>query len=131
MLSEYNYHCPSCSHKLNQNSDLHFLASHNTADKSKLLLSKEPGVYGYKSTHELQISNGDRIRFYCEKCEMELESKSRPYFVEILLVVSNDVSFKLFFSPVCGEKKTYVDMDGELARFGSDFFSVIAKKKAS
>ncbi|MFT5858579.1 MAG: hypothetical protein ACI865_000667 [Flavobacteriaceae bacterium] len=127
----YNYYCPNCDHQFNKNEKLHFLVSFKNAKKVKLQLSKEPGVYGYKSNHNLTINNGDLITFFCEKCEVNLQSINRPDFVKIDLRVSNEIIFELLFSPVCGDKKTYVIMEGELVKYGSDFLSIMSSKKST
>jgi len=130
MLSDYNYHCPHCKVQLNKESQIEFLISYKNLPKSTLLLSKQPGVYGYKSKHNLQIENGDSVDFYCHSCEESLQSKKRPHFVEIEVWTDKSPYLSLYFSPICGERLTYVEMDGELMRFGSNFFSIM-KSQAS
>ena len=126
MLSTFDYHCPHCSHKLNKETQVEFLVRYKRKTKSRLLLAKQPGVYGYKSTHDLSIKNGDKVEFFCPSCEESLFSKKRPEFVGIELWTQGEKYLDLYFSPICGERVTYVDMNGELMRFGSDFFSIMA-----
>lgn len=128
MLSTFDYHCPHCSKKLNSDQQVKFLVRFKKKKKSTLLLDKQPGVYGYKSTHSLNIKNGDRVHFFCSSCETSLRSAKRPEFVEIALWSQGERYLDLFFSPICGERVTYVEMDGELMRFGSDFISIMAPR---
>lgn len=125
MLSNYNYHCPHCKVQLNKENQVEFLVGYKNLPRSPLLLSRQPGVYGYKSDHNLKIENGDKVDFYCHSCEASLQSEKRPDFVEIEIWTSESPYLSLFFSPVCGERLTYVEMDGELMRFGSNFFSIM------
>lgn len=128
MLSTFDYHCPHCSHKLNKETQVEFLVRYKRKKKSKLLLAKQPGVYGYKSMHNLNIKNGDKVEFFCTHCEESLISDKRPKFVGIELWTQGEKYLDLFFSPICGERVTYVEMDGELMRFGSDFFSIMSSR---
>lgn len=130
MLANFNYHCPHCKQKLNDPNQISFLVGYKDHPRSKLLLSKEPGVYGYKSEHDLKIKNGDRVDFFCFSCESNLTSPKRPHFVGIELWTANEPYLDLFFSPICGERLTYVEMEGELMRFGSDFFSIMQSRSA-
>lgn len=126
MLSKFNFHCPCCNHKLNKNDEIHFLVKKDNKKLTKLRLNPVPGVYGYKSDHSLKIKNGDRVKFYCENCESNLQSIDHSGFVGIYLRVSKDVTFELIFSPVCGERITYVIMDGEIVKYGNDFLSIMS-----
>ncbi len=125
MLANFNYHCPHCKTQLNKGSQIQFTVSYKGHEKSNLLLSKQPGVYGYKSDHDLKIENGDKVDFFCCSCDASLQSKKRTEFVEIEIWSEDAPYLDLFFSPICGERLTYVEMDGELMRFGSDFFSIM------
>lgn len=128
MLSSFNYHCPHCREQLNKESQIEFLVAYKEHPKTPLLLSKEPGVYGYKSKHDLVIENGDKVDFFCHSCEASLDSKKRRGFVQIEIWTEGEPYLDLFFSPICGERITYVEMDGELMRFGSDFFSIMKSR---
>lgn len=128
MLANFNYHCPHCKTQLNKGNQIEFLVGYKDHKKTPLLLSKQPGVYGYKSQHDLNIENGDSVDFFCSSCENSLISENRSKFVGIE-IWSNDAPYlNLFFSPICGERITYVEMDGELMRFGSDFFSIMKSR---
>jgi uncharacterized protein YbaR (Trm112 family) len=131
MLANFNYHCPHCKQQLNDTDQINFLVGYQKHQFTRLLLSKEPGVYGYKSEHDLKIQDGDRVDFYCPSCKHDLTSTKRPHFIGIELWTSGKYYLDLFFSPICGERLTYVEMDGELMRFGSDFFSIMKSRKGA
>lgn len=126
MFDDFDFHCPCCDHKLNMNNEIDFKVNTNDKYLSKLRLSRVPGVYGYKSDHKLDIQNGDHVDFYCPKCESNLHSIQHLDFIEIKIKLTEDVEYNLVFSPICGEKKTYVVMNGEFVRFGSDFISIMS-----
>ncbi|MDC0257185.1 hypothetical protein OAK35_00430 [Crocinitomicaceae bacterium] len=128
MLANFNYHCPHCQTQLNKGSQIEFLVGYKDHQKTPLLLSKEPGVYGYRSKHNLVIENGDKVDFYCHSCEEPLQSLKRPGLVEIQIWTDDAPYLDLFFSATCGERLTYVEMEGELMRFGSDFFSIMKSR---
>ncbi len=128
MLANFNYHCPHCQAQLNKENQIEFLVAYKDHRKTPLLLSKQPGVYGYKSNHNLIIENGDKVDFFCHSCETQLDSEKRSGFVQIQLWTEGAPYLELFFSPICGERLTYVEMEGELMRFGSDFFSIMRNR---
>lgn len=129
MLSKFDFHCPCCDHKLNKNDEIHFLVKTGKKLLSKLRLNPVPGVYGYKSDHNLDIKNGDHVKFYCENCESNLQSIDHSGFVGIYLIVSKDITYELIFSPICGERITYVIIDGQIVKYGNDFLSIMSFKK--
>lgn len=131
MLSSFDYHCPHCAKKLNDESEVAFLVKSDENKTSKLTLAKQPGVYGYKSTHGLDIKNGDKVSFFCLHCEANLQSKKRPKFIEIELWSNGEKFNVLYFSPVCGERVSYVEADGELMGFGADFISIMEMKRGA
>lgn len=124
MLSKYDYYCTNCDFKLSEGSEVHFLVSIGASDLQPLRLIKVPGTYGHRSEHSLEIKEGDKVNFFCVRCKENLQSKTKPEFIEISLRVKDSLDFKLFFSPICGDKTTYILLDGELTRYGNDFFSI-------
>jgi hypothetical protein len=125
MLYDYDYHCTHCDHKLNEGRDVHFLVGFEGEKKYPIKLSKIPGVFGHKSDHTISIKDGDKVNFHCTKCKRNLTSDSRPAFVEIILRVSKAIDYQLFISPICGERASYILLDGELASYGNNFFTVL------
>ena len=114
MLANYDYYCPNCDARLTSNKQIHFLVCIRGFEMANLYLSATPGEYGHKSDHDLKIKNGDRVEFHCTSCRTNLKSKNYPDFVEIHLKVTPEVVFEVLFSPVCGEKTTYVIMENEM-----------------
>ena len=132
MLHHYNYCCPFCDHTLTANGEISFLTFDKLNRRINLKLSAIPGKYGYRSEPKIHLNTGDRLDFICPHCESNLHSYKYPKFVEIYLVVSEGITFEVLFSPVCGEKITYVIMEDEMVKYRSDFFSLIShQRKAS
>lgn len=129
MLYEYDYHCTHCDHRLNVGRDVHFLVETKDGEKQLLKLSKIPGVFGHKSEHTRTILDGDKVNFYCVKCENNLQSETKPEFVEIKLRVSKTIDYQLFISPICGERASYIMLEGELVSYGNNFFTVLIDEK--
>ena len=127
MLWKYNYYCPSCDHQLTNNNQIHFKVERENNQSSNLFLSAVPGEYGYNSDDSLALSQGEKIDFYCPSCDSSLLSESNPGLVEVNMKVTDKIIFEVFFSPVYGEKVTYVMMENELVKYRDDFFGEIVK----
>jgi len=129
MLWKYNYHCPSCDFQLTNNNQIHFKVETTTGQKGDLFLSAVPGDYGYRSDESLGFTQGESIGFFCPSCSTNLVSKDHPELIEINMKVSKDIVFEVFFSPVCGEKVTYVMMENELVKYRDNFFGEFEKNQ--
>ena len=125
MLWKYDYHCPHCNHQLTKDTEIHFDVKTEEGIEASLYLSTIPGVFGYQSDQNLLLNTGDSIEFYCQSCSSNLQSESHPQYVEVSMKVSDDIVFEVFFSPVYGEKVTYVMMENELVKYNDQFFGVI------
>lgn len=132
MLQDYNYYCPHCKCRLTMNNAIHFYIKDKHKQKANISLSAAPGVYGYESDVNLEIMIGDILEFYCPSCHANLQSKKYPDFIEIHLIVTENIYFEVLFSPKYGEKITYVIMENEMVKYKDDFFSFYSnRKKAS
>lgn len=128
MLWKYNYHCPNCDHQLTNNNQIHFIVVTTSNQRGNLFLSAVPGDYGYESDDTLVFNQGDKIDFFCPSCSSNLASKDHPNLIEINMKVSDDIIFEVFFSPVYGEKVTYVMMENELVKYRDNFFGEIEEQ---
>ena len=125
MLKNYDYHCPGCNFKLTHNQKIRFLVRNTKGVQANLWLSAVPGEYGYESDNGVQIRNGEKIDFFCTNCCTNLLSKRHEEFVEINLKVTEGILFTVLFSPICGEKITYVIMEDEMVKYRDNFYSLI------
>ena len=123
MLANYDYYCPCCKGKLSKEHGVHFLVENDKKQKADLYLSPLPGVYHYMSDKEISIDKGERIKFYCYTCREDLQSEVYPQLILIHLKVTDDILFDVLFSPVCGEKQTYVIMEGKLEKYAESFLA--------
>ena len=131
MLWKYNYHCPSCDFQLTKNNQIYFKVETIDNQKANLCLSAVPGEYGYNSNDALTLVVGDKINFFCPSCSTNLQSKSHPELIEVAMKVTNEVIFEVFFSPVYGEKMTYVMMEEELVKYNDDFFGEVEQDQSA
>lgn len=129
MLWKYNYHCPSCDHQLTNNNQIHFTVKTKSNENANIFLSAVPGEYGYNSDQSLTLTNGESIDFFCPSCATDLLSKDHPELIEINMKVTEDIIFEVFFSPIYGEKVTYVMMENELVKYRDDFFGEVEENQ--
>ncbi|MFT6921626.1 MAG: hypothetical protein ACJA1C_000623 [Crocinitomicaceae bacterium] len=125
MLWKYNYHCPHCAFQLTNNDQIRFKVETKDNKFTSINLNAAPGKYGYDAEDSLTLTQGDKLKFYCPSCGSDLQSKSHPQFVEVNLKVKEGIVFEVFFSPVYGEKITYVMMENKLVKYHDDFFGDI------
>lgn len=128
MLWKYNYYCPSCNHQLTKNDKIHFTVETISKQRGNIFLSTVPCDYTYDSDNSLTFSQGDKIDFFCPSCGINLLSKKHPELVEINMKVNDDIIFEVFFSPVSGEKVTYVMMENELVKYRDNFFGELEEE---
>lgn len=131
MLWKYNYHCHKCDHQLTCEDQIHFKVETQDNQKANLFLSAIPGEYGYNTNDSLKLNIGEKIDFFCPSCNVNLESVNHVGLVEVSMKVTKDVIFEVFFSPVYGEKITYVEMEGELVKYRDDFFGEVEQDSGS
>ena len=129
MLWKYHYHCPNCDHQLTKNNQIHFYVKTSNGQTGNLFLSAVPGEYGYDADEPLSFNSGDKIEFYCPSCSSNLQAKEYPELVEITMRVTDKIVFEVFFSPVYGEKVTYVMMENELVKYRDDFFGELEEER--
>jgi transcription elongation factor Elf1 len=131
MISNYDYYCPHCNHQLTADDQISFFVRTARGEMANLQLSAVPGEYGYMADKDLEIKEGDEIEFNCQRCQNNLKSNTYPDFVEIHLRVTTDVIFEVLFSPICGEKVTYVIMEGEMVKYQENFYSITSTHRKS
>jgi hypothetical protein len=129
MLTNYDYYCPCCDNKLTDASQINFLVRTSRGDQAKVQLSVLPGEYGYNSDVDLEIKDGEHVEFNCQSCKANLQSKNYPDFIEIHLKVTKGVVFEVLFSPICGERITYIIMEYEMVRYRDDFYCIMSMNK--
>jgi len=117
MLANYEYYCPHCNSNLSSNKGVSFYIENCKNQRANLYLSPLPCIYHYTSDVEISIDKGEKVLFYCGCCKQSLQSETHPKFVEIHLKVTEDILFEVLFSPICGEKLTYVVMEGCLEKY--------------
>ncbi len=128
MLASYDYHCPHCKNKLTHGDSVQFIVENTKQQRATMTLSPLPGVYSHSSDIDLLVRRGEKLKFHCPSCETDLQSNEHPKFVEIYLQITDTIVFEVLFSPICGEKLTYVIMQGELEKYEDSFLAFDMKK---
>ncbi len=131
MLSNYNYHCPQCDHLLTRDDKIYFFFYGNAGQKTDIILSAMPGVYGHLNSRNTHIKEGDRIDFHCPGCTSSLLSENKPEYVKIHLKICDGFVFDVLFSPICGEKVSYILMENEMVVYKGNFLRTINYGEAS
>lgn len=117
MLRNYDYCCPHCKASLFNLMGVSFYIKNEYGQGANLHLSPNPGTYHYMSDADFSFGIGEKLDFHCISCKKNLQSVDNPKFVEIHLKVSEEILFEVLFSPICGEKLTYIVMEGKLEKY--------------
>ena len=118
MISEYDYYCPKCDGVLSDNNQVIFLAERIKGEMVKLFLDPKPGSYNVRCEPETEFDNGEIVDFLCTHCSTSLSSEKYSKFVEIVLKVTDNVVFDVFFSRVYGDQTTYVGIEDFEEEYG-------------
>ena len=86
MIEHSQYHCPKCNKSLTQDKKviLHFKKS-SSDQFSEIFLAPEPGNYKFYTIPNTDFKKGDRVVFYCPKCQVNLTSKRDSKFARSFL----------------------------------------------
>ncbi len=118
MISQYDYYCPKCDKMLSENSKVIFNVRRDNNEKIKMFLDPKPGSYKIHCQPETNFSLNEQVDFHCPHCEENLKSDKYSKFVEIVLKVTDNVLFDVFFSRVYGDHKTYVGIEDFEEEYG-------------
>lgn len=129
MLSNYDYYCPHCYQNIRTRDWVRFKVQKEDDLEADLFLSPSPQDYSYHCLPDLKLRPGDRLEFSCFNCKESLQSKEYPKFVNIHLKVTESIVFDILFSPVCGVKQTFIEMEGDLEPYTGNFLSFHTPRK--
>jgi len=119
MIEHSQYHCPKYNKSLTQDKKviLHFKKS-SSDQFSEIFLAPEPGNYKFYTIPNTDFKKGDRVVFYCPKCQVNLTSKKDSKFAELKMKVNDFIYFEALFSTVYGDKRTYVITENDIDIYG-------------
>jgi len=118
-INQYDYKCPKCKERLNE--DKHVVFSIKRDNNGIMLyLDPKPGVYKFVCKPETVFKSDEIIEFHCPHCDKNLKSEKYNKFVEIELAVTKKVSMPVFFSRVHGVHKTYVGIEDFEDEYGHE-----------
>ena len=120
----WTYSCPHCSAMLNPDETVVLLA---TRGDTRLLVGfhPQPGNYEVHLPPGSEAEPGSRWDFFCPVCHARLVTEDDDQLCAVDME-SRGQKHRLFFSPISGEKATFVvGDDGEREHFGSDFLTYV------
>tara|TARA_B100001057_G_scaffold418276_1_gene437415 strand:+ start:957 stop:1373 length:417 start_codon:yes stop_codon:yes gene_type:complete len=119
MIEHSQYHCPKCNKSLTQDKKVILNFKKSSSDQfSEIFLAPEPGNYKFYTIPNTDFKKGDRVVFYCPKCQVNLTSKKDSKFAELKMKVNDFIYFEALFSTVYGDKRTYVITENDIDIFG-------------
>ena len=120
MINQYDYFCPKCKEKLNENGKV-ILNVHRTDDSNaKIFLDPKPHSYHLKCEPEIAFLENEIVDFICPHCSSNLHSDQYEKFVALTLKVTEGVFFDVFFSRVYGDHRTYVGIEDFKEEYGDE-----------
>ena len=119
MIEHSHYHCPNCNKSLTKDKKvtLHFKKA-SSDHFNEIFLAPEPGNYKFYTIPNTDFKKGDRVVFYCPKCQVNLTCKRDSKFAELKMKVNDFIYFEALFSTVYGDKRTYVITENEIDIYG-------------
>ena len=118
MISHYDYYCPKCDEKLSKKNQVLFFIQRDNMELVKLYLDPKPRSYKYKCEPWIDFQENEIVDFICPHCNVNLESDKYSNFVKIVLKVTDNVLFDVFFSRVYGDHRTYVGIEDFEEEYG-------------
>tara|TARA_B100000809_G_scaffold187996_2_gene186337 strand:- start:590 stop:967 length:378 start_codon:yes stop_codon:yes gene_type:complete len=118
MINQYDYYCPKCKGKLNEDSKVILNVCRTDKSKSKIYLDPKPHSYNLKCEPEIEFKKNEIVDFLCPNCNANLKSVEYEKFVQITLKVTEGVFFDIFFSRVYSDHRTYVGIEDFKEEYG-------------
>lgn len=108
MIQKFDFHCPKCDFKLNQNNEIVLTTLRSNGDLGKMMMSTSVGNYSYKHIPEKAFDNGELVSFQCTNCEANLDAKEFEDYAQLIMKVDENIQFDILFSRRAGVQKTYL-----------------------
>lgn len=124
MINQYDYYCPKCKDKLNENNKVILNIARVNNSNAKIFLDPKPHSYNLKCEPEMEFKKGELVDFICPHCNKNLQSNEYEKFVLITLKVTDNVFFDVFFSRIYGDHRSYVGIED----FKEEYGDKISKK---
>lgn len=110
-FKDYTFICPHCEHELsNHDGKVVFQTRYGEGFKKQgtIFLSPVIGDYQYDHQPTHTFKKGTKIQFECPKCNESLTSTKNDDFVYIIMKVTPEITFDVYFSRKSGSHRTYV-----------------------
>lgn len=119
MINQYDYYCPKCKGKLNENNKVILNIYRANKSNTKIFLDPKPHSYNLTCEPEIDFQKNEVVDFLCPHCNENLKSVEYEKFVQITLKVTDGVFFDIFFSRVYGDHRTYVGIEDFKEEYGA------------
>lgn len=119
-IGTYEYHCPHCKENLSAKEGIEFKTKNEDGKMLSIFLDPTLGKYDFHYDYSHVFKKKEKVDFSCPKCESSLQSSKHSDYVEILMIVSEDVQFEVLFSRLYGVKRTYIVMEDYIEKHGED-----------
>lgn len=119
-IGSYEYHCPHCQENLRAKEGIEFNTRNEDGKMRSIYLDPNLGKYEFYYDYSHVFKENEKVDFSCPHCETNLQSPKHSDYVEILMIVSENVSFEVLFSRLYGVKRTYIVMEDYVEKHGDD-----------
>ncbi len=119
-IGNYEYHCPHCNENLREKEGIEFLTKNEKGKMLSIFLDPSLGKYEFYYDYSHNFEQGEKVDFFCPDCKSSLLSDKHSDYVEVLMIVSDDVQFEVLFSRVYGVKRTYIVMEDYVEKHGDN-----------
>jgi hypothetical protein len=118
MINQYNYYCPKCNDKLDQDSKIVLNLLKINGEKAKIFLDPKPHSYKVNCEPKISFKKNELVEFICPSCNINLASVEYNKFACIILKVTENVIFEVFFSRIYGDHRTFVGIEDFKEEYG-------------
>lgn len=119
-MAKNNYICPHCEGYLNLGEDIIFSTKLKSGTKGLIALHTEVGDYSEKHHPSYHFEKGEKLEFHCPICNAKLASEKDKDLAKIIMEDEQERRFDVYFSPIAGEKSTYIIVGESVKAFGDD-----------
>ena len=124
MIDQYDYYCSKCNSKLNINKRVEFNIKNQNNENARIYLDPKPRKYSFRCEPTIDFSHREEIDFYCIHCDTNLVSNEFPFFIKILLKLTDKVFFDVYFSRIYGVHETYVGIEDFTEEYGDKMMKI-------
>lgn len=108
MLQKYDFHCPHCDSKLDENKEITLLTKRSNGEEGRIFMSTAVGNYTHRHEPANAFENGELVEFQCTHCRKNLDAEDYVDYAKLIMKVEENIHFDVLFSRRAGVQKTYL-----------------------